>query len=203
MSITYTVGHSTTSYDTFLSKLNSVQVNVIADVRSTPFSKFTPQFNQDVLQKQLKRDGISYVFLGNELGGRPRRLECYTDGVADYELMASSVEFQAGLERVKGGISKGYTIALMCAEHNPLDCHRCLLVGRSLADQGIWLSHILGNGSVSSHDDIERQLLELSGLNHEDLFTPLDERISRAYRERGKKVAYVEQEQEVSAREVG
>jgi hypothetical protein len=117
--------------------------------------------------------------------------------------MASSVEFQAGLERVKDGINKGYTIVLMCAEHNPLDCHRCLLVGRSLADQGVRLSHILGNGSVSSHEDIERQLLELSGLNHEDLFTPLDERISRAYRERGKKVAYVEQEQEVSAREVG
>ncbi|WP_417803278.1 DUF488 family protein [Thalassospira lucentensis] len=188
----FTVGHSTTTYDELSRKLQHVSANVIVDVRSLPYSKHTPQFNQDNLKAQLKSDGIQYVFLGKELGGRPEDRSYFIDGVANYELMAKNSKFLAGIERVLHGLSQNYTIALMCAEHNPLDCHRCLLVGRELVNRGVRLSHILGNGCVSTHADIEKELLKISGLDKEDFFTSYDDRLQLAYKDRGQKVAFSE-----------
>ena len=136
-------------------------------------------------------DGISYVFLGKELGGRPSESESYCEGVADYERMAEAPAFKKGLDRVIEG-SKKYRIALLCSERDPLDCHRCLLVGRALAERGIGVSHILDDGRVVSHAEIEDKLLEITGRNANDLFAPRAERLAAAYRERARKVAFVE-----------
>ena len=107
----------------------------VADVRSSPYSRHSPHFSRDELRAELRSEGISYVFLGNELGGRPKDRRFYCEGVADYEKMAQTPEFKTGLDRVIEGARK-YRIALMCSEHDPLDCHRCLLVGRALAQRG-------------------------------------------------------------------
>ena len=96
------------------------------------------------MKDSLAQDGIAYVFLGQELGGRPQGQKYYTDGIADYEKMATSSNFKEGICRVKEGSQK-YNIAMMCSEHNPLDCHRCLLVGRALIEQGLDMNHILSN----------------------------------------------------------
>jgi uncharacterized protein (DUF488 family) len=186
-----TIGHSTIPYERFLLLLRRAGVSAVADVRSAPYSRRHPHFSRDELSEELRQDGISYVFLGKELGGRPDKRRFYSEGVADYEKMAQAPEFNKGLDRVIEGAKK-YRIALMCSERDPLDCHRCLLVGRALAQRGIRVSHILDNGRVIDHAEIEDRLLELCGRNGDDLFAPRPERLAAAYRERARKVAFAE-----------
>jgi len=191
MTHVFSIGHSTLDYDQFASRLNAEGITAIADVRTSPFSRNFAHFNRDVLKEALARDGIAYVFLGKELGGRPKGQQYYTDGIADYEKMAVSVLFQKGLERVEQGAHK-YRIAMMCSERNPLDCHRCLLVGRALADRGVTVSHFLSNGETVAQSDIEEQLLGMAGRQQDDMFASPPERLNEAYRQRARKVAFAE-----------
>ena len=186
-----TIGHSTLPYEQFLQALRRANVTAIADVRSAPYSRQLPQFNRESLSNELRADGIAYVFLGKELGGRPSGHQFYRDGVADYERMSRTAEFGKGLERVLEG-AKTYRIALMCSERDPLDCHRSLLVGRALANRGVRVWHILDNGGVVSQGELEDKLLELSGRGTEDLFASRAERLAAAYRERARRVAFAE-----------
>lgn len=187
----FTIGHSTHTYEYFLSLLRRIGVNAIADVRSSPYSRHFPHFNSTVLKNELRYDGIAYSYLGEELGGRPENPELFTDSIADYEKMAQARLFQIGLKRVLTGALK-FNIALMCSEQNPLDCHRCLLVGRALKWRGSDVRHITGAGEVLTHENIEENLLQLSSSNKGDLFLSEPERLKIAYRERAFKVAYSE-----------
>lgn len=184
-----TVGHSTLSYERFLQLLQNAGVSAVADVRSTPFSRHSPHFNARPLHQELRADGIAYVFLGEELGGRPKSSNFFCDGIADYEKMATSPAFKAGIERVATGAER-FRIALMCSEHDPLDCHRCLLVGRALAGRRMSVSHIHSNGKQTSHAEIEEKLLSMSGRGADDFFAPAEERLAAAYRDRARKVAF-------------
>jgi uncharacterized protein (DUF488 family) len=188
----WTVGHSTHPYARFLELLRAASITAVADVRTAPFSRHFPQFNKDALQTELRMDGIAYSFLGKELGGRPTGSQYYCDGVADYERMARSPDFARGLQRVLDGARK-YRIALMCSEHDPLDCHRCLLVGRALAARGAAVKHILADGAIADHREIEERLLKSEGRHGDDLFLSPEERLVEAYRKRARKVAYAEQ----------
>jgi uncharacterized protein (DUF488 family) len=138
---------------------------------------------------RLRLDGIAYSFLGEELGGRPKGSHLYRDGMADYERMAAAAPFQHGLKRVMDGTQR-YRIALMCAEQDPRDCHRCLLVARALAEQGLNARHILSDGRLVAQAEIEEELLQTSGRAQDDLFASRQERLAAAYRERARKVAY-------------
>lgn len=187
-----TIGHSTLPYERFLELVRKAGVTAIADVRTSPFSRHFPQFNKDTLKDELRMDGIAYSFLGKELGGRPTGRQFYCDGVADYERMAQSPDFERGLGRVLEGARK-YRIALMCSEHDPLDCHRCLLVGRALAERGVAVKHILSDGTIADQHDIEERLLVFAKQENTDMFLSRDEQLAEAYRKRGRKVAYAEQ----------
>lgn len=186
-----TIGHSTLDYPRFLALLRQASVTAVADVRTAPFSRHFPHFNRDILREELRLDGIAYAFLGSELGGRPKDKRFYCDGVADYEEMARTDDFRRGLDRVLEG-AKSYRIAMMCSEHDPLDCHRCLLVGRALHERGVAVRHILGSGRLMGHDAIEARLLELSGRSDSDFFDPPEKRLAAAYRDRAMKVAFAE-----------
>jgi uncharacterized protein (DUF488 family) len=186
-----TIGHSTHTYEQFLALLRRAGVTAVADVRTAPHSRHCPRFNRGALEAGLRADGIAYAYLGEELGGRPKGRRYYRDGVADYERMAAAAEFQRGLERVMEGARK-YRIALMCAEQDPLDCHRCLLVARALAERGVGTGHILPDGAIIPHAEIEDRLLGLSGRGQSDLFASRGERLAAAYRERARKVAFAE-----------
>ncbi len=186
-----TIGHSTQSPEAFLTLLRKAEVTAVADVRSVPFSRHVPHFNRDALRETLAAEKIAYVYLGDLLGGRPTRRDFFSDGVADYEKMAKSDNFTAGLERVIGG-AKAYRIALMCAERNPLDCHRCLLIGRALKERGVSVRHIVDAGETIGQDEIEQQLLAMAELADRDLFAPRQARIAAAYRSRARKAAYSE-----------
>jgi uncharacterized protein (DUF488 family) len=186
-----TIGHSTHSWDTFRSLLKSAGITAIADVRSSPHSRHTPQFNKDRLAGELKTAHIGYVFLGDKLGGRPGRADLYNNGVADYRRMANEPSFVEGIERVLKG-AQSHTVALMCAEKEPLDCHRCLLVGRELAARGARVSHVLADGTVEQQWKTEERLLAAEGMSHIDMFTTREEQVAMAYDRRNAKAAYAE-----------
>lgn len=182
-----TIGHSTHSYERFLLLLRAAKVTAIADVRSSPFSRHQPQFNKNDLRQELRLDKIDYAFLGDELGGRPKSDDLFCEGIADYERMARTPEFEQGLSRVIKGTGK-YRIALMCSEHDPLDCHRCLLVGRALKMHGFNINHILFDGTHKTQSDIEAELLQMLKQDRPDFFP--EEQIASAYRDRSMKVAF-------------
>lgn len=186
-----TIGHSTLPYERFLALLQRASVTAVADVRTAPFSRHFPHFNRETLRDELRQDNVAYVFLGEELGGRPKAERFFCNGVADYEKMARTKDFERGLERVIEGAKK-YRIAMMCSEHDPLDCHRCLLVGRALHERGIVVRHILSSGEIIDHRQIEERLMEMSGKSDVDLFEPPARRLAAAYRDRALKVAFSE-----------
>ena len=153
----FTIGHSNHALDRFLGLLEGHAITAVADVRSVPYSRRLPHFDRPVLQRALAAAGIAYVFLGNLLGGRPKDPSCYRDGKVDYALIAATPGFGNGLARLEDGTNR-YRIVLMCAERDPLDCHRALLVSRHLAERGAGINHILADGSLESHEDTERRL---------------------------------------------
>jgi uncharacterized protein (DUF488 family) len=142
MSIVYTVGHSTHSYDEFAALLISQSIDVVVDTRSAPYSRFAPQFDREILQRSLAESGIKYIFLGGELGGRPKNPAYYdSQGHVLYGRMTADHAFVAGIERLERGIAD-FRVALLCGEEDPAHCHRRLLVGRVLSERGHELLHI-------------------------------------------------------------
>jgi uncharacterized protein (DUF488 family) len=177
----------------FIKLLASYHVTAVADVRSHPYSRFNPQFNRANLNARLKTGGISYVFLGCELGARPEDRSCYINGTVQYDRLAQTALFQEGLRRIADGLRK-YRIVLLCAEKDPLMCHRTILICRHLVTQGISGQHILEDGRLESHDEaIARLLMEL-GLPERDLFRNRDHFIIEAYNRRGQQIAYTEKD---------
>jgi uncharacterized protein (DUF488 family) len=187
----FTIGHSNSSIDRFIALLGEAGVNTVADVRSTPYSRFCPWFSRNNLQAHLKAAGIDYLSYGEALGGRPGDASLYCDGVADYEAMAGTSAFQSSLDRLQNDMAQ-HRICLMCAEREPLDCHRCLLVARALAARGACIGHILHDGAVEPHAATEQRLMQWADKAAEpDLFvTGQNDRLAAAYRRRGRAVGY-------------
>ena len=188
----FTVGHSTLDITVFLSLLKQHGIEVVADVRSSPYSRHNPQFNREILKESLLAIGIQYVFLGDQLGARRSELECYADGQARYEKIAQTPAFQQGLQRLGQGIARK-RVALLCTEKDPLECHRAILICRHLKKTipSIW--HILSDGSLESHEQTENRLLRQLKLEGEDLFLSKAEILDDAYERQGKRIAYKEE----------
>jgi uncharacterized protein (DUF488 family) len=185
-----TIGHSRHSLERFLSLLATAEVTAIADVRSAPMSRFSPHFNKSALAASLAEQGIDYMFLGQALGGRPARADLFTQGRADYQKMAASPEFRAGLAKLIEAAGES-RLAAMCSEADPLDCHRCLLVGRALAEAGATVAHVLASGEIITHAQAEDRLLQLEHLAEGLLMRSRAERLAEAYRARAGKAAYL------------
>jgi uncharacterized protein (DUF488 family) len=186
----FTIGHSTHELAEFLRLLNVHGVEAVADVRSQPVSRLT-HFDRDELADALGAEGIEYVFLGRELGARRDEPECYEDGQAVYERIAELPAFREGLARVIQRVGQ-QRLALMCAEKEPLDCHRMILVCRHLRNQGIAIRHILADGEAEDHAAAQRRLLRLTK-EERTLFEPdvtEEELLGRAYEKRGRQIAY-------------
>ena len=152
----FTIGHSNQPAEAFLDLLRQHQIDVVVDVRSSPFSRFVPQFNKRELQTAAREAGFQYVYLGRELGGRPDPDSDLIDdeGHALYGLIAETDEFLSGIERLREGISR-YRVAMMCSEEDPTHCHRRLLVSRVLIiDYGTTVRHIRGDGRIDTEDDL-------------------------------------------------
>jgi uncharacterized protein (DUF488 family) len=161
----FTIGHSNHSLDAYLALLRTHEIEVVADVRSAPRSRYSPQFDRASLERELREAQIGYVYLGAELGGRPVGDEFYDErGRVRYDRRAESAEFQTGIERLLAGIER-YRVAVMCSEEDPQRCHRRLLVGRELLERGTPVRHIRGDGSV----ELEATAPELPTLDQPQL----------------------------------
>ena len=164
MKTLYTVGHSSLDFQQLAMLLKNAQVEVLVDVRSRPYSSRFPQFSQPGLEKLLDGCGISYLFLGEELGGRPDDPDTYRpSGVVDYRSRRKSYAFQAGLERLLRELELR-SLALMCAEEDPLECHRFLMICPELVKLGVRPLHIRKDSAVEPQESAENRLLEIRGL---------------------------------------
>jgi uncharacterized protein (DUF488 family) len=190
--VVFTIGHSTHTLEAFLGLLERHGITALADVRSAPFSRFNPQFNKDALARDLKAHSIKYVFLGRELGARSDDPALYENGRVRYARLAHTDLFRQGIERVIHG-ADDHRIVLMCAEKEPLECHRTLLVARTLDEQGVDVMHILGDGRLESQRAAMERLLDVTGLPREDLFRSRQDLIAEALARQEVKVAYVDE----------
>jgi uncharacterized protein (DUF488 family) len=145
----YTIGHSNHAIAAFVALLSGSGIGRIADVRSVPYSRRWPQFRREALEASLASAAVDYVWLGEALGGRPRDPEQWQAGRPDYARIAAMPAFQAALDRVVAAARERPT-ALMCAERDPLDCHRFHLLAPPLAARGVDLVHLLADGSVET-----------------------------------------------------
>ncbi len=196
----FTIGHSNHSLQGFLTLLSKHWVSAVADVRSAPYSRFRPHFNRDALATSLEPHGIDYVFLGRELGGRPDDPECYEGGRVDYERVARTSGFRDGIARVIGGAAR-HRIALMCAEKEPLDCHRTLLVARALDEAGVAVAHILADGGIEPHGKTMDRLLVAFDLNpHGDLLQPRKDVVAHAIALQARRKSFVSKGSETKSR---
>ena len=194
----FTIGHSNHSLEQFLALLSIHGVTAVADVRSAPYSRFCPHFSRDALTVALEAGGIRYSYLGRELGGRSDDPACYEGGQIQYELVARTSVFHEGLARVVGGAAS-WRVALMCAEKEPLDCHRTLLVAPALVATGVDVAHILADGELETHQrTMDRLLTELSP--NYDLFQPREELLARAMALRARRIAFVSKGSDTNVR---
>lgn len=150
-----TFGYGKRSLDECLGLLREHAVEYVVDVRSAPYSRFKPEFSKDPLRAELKRHGIRYVFMGEELGGRPDDPTCYDeDGRVDYLACRGRPAFVAGIDRLRTATAGGHRVALMCSEGRPEDCHRTKLVADFLLEQGVPIAHIDERDRVCTHDEV-------------------------------------------------
>lgn len=151
----YSLGHSNHTPERFTRLLRRHGVGAIVDVRSQPYSQYSPQFNHAALVRILEAAGIEYLFAGDTLGGRPSGGHYYDhDGHVLYYKVAQSENFALGLSRLKFLAGEHDGLAIMCSEEDPTNCHRRLLIGRVLAEQGIVLRHIRADGRVQDEGEI-------------------------------------------------
>jgi uncharacterized protein (DUF488 family) len=160
----FSIGHSNHAVEHVVRLLRGTGVTAVADVRSQPFSQRYPQFNRPELERALREREIGYAFLGDLLGGRPRQMTLYdADGRVDYERVRQSPAFRKGIDRLVAALDE-HTVAMLCSEEDPLDCHRALMIAPALVERGVAPMHLRADGSVESTADMEDRLLAETGV---------------------------------------
>lgn len=186
----FTIGHSTHDALHFLALLKQHGVTAVCDVRSTPYSRHNPQYNREQVSTALANHSIAYVFLGDELGARRVPPSCCVDGKTQFTKLAGEPLFRKGLDRVAHG-ARDYSVALMCAEKDPITCHRMILVARQLRSK-FSIKHILEDGTVEDNAVAEKRLAESLKI-HPDMIRNQSRCIEEAYDIQGQRIAYVEE----------
>jgi uncharacterized protein (DUF488 family) len=152
-----TIGHSNHPIEHFLALLARHEVETVADVRSVPYSRFAPQYRKAPLASALADAGIGYLFLGEQLGGKPRRGEAGASRLG-YAARIREPAFADGIAQLLAAVRQA-RVALLCRERDPLECHRLHLICRNLAPERLDIRHILPDGAIEPQGDTERRLL--------------------------------------------
>lgn len=168
MSTLYSIGHGNKTFEVFEKELRSFGIQYLIDVRSKPYSKWNPSFNQDLLKCLLQRSGYIYVYMGDSIGGMPTDTSCYTNGHIDYAKVREKDFFKNGFQRLLTAAEKELKVAIMCSESEPEKCHRTKLIGQELLKNGISLKHIVGESSLLSQEMVISKLTK--GLGTMTLF---------------------------------
>lgn len=185
----YTIGHSNHPVERFIALLEQHDIEVLADVRSTPFSRFNPQFNRERLKQTLAARNIQYLFLGDTLGARSADPAHYENNRVSYRKLAASEPFQRGLQQLLSEAHQ-YRTVIMCAEKEPLDCHRTILLARAVERADVPIRHILSDGSIEEHRDVMQRLIAKLKLPQGDMFDDGQSTYDTAYDLRGASIAY-------------
>lgn len=157
----YTIGHSNYPVEKLIDMLKYYHINCVVDIRGTPYSKYNVQYNKDTIKETLTKAGFTYIYMAKELAAkRENKISYYDEGYSDFEKVALEREFKIGIDRLKDGCKKGYKIALLGAMQDPIRCHRSILVGRALRDNGVMVKHILDDYTLASQENMEQELLE-------------------------------------------
>lgn len=191
----YTIGHSTHEINYFIELLKTHGINCVVDVRTLAASRFNPQYNKARLSASLKDEGITYIHMPEEFGARHTDPSLLTNGRVDFDKVRKSTLFKKGVERLKHGLNKGFIIALMCAEADPLECHRFSLISFALRDE-FEVYHILKDNTVITNLELEQELLKKykKKLLTSDLFQSAhtyDERVTAAYKLQSAEIGFV------------
>lgn len=187
----FSIGYATKPMETYLQQLHHYGVDVVADVRSVPYSKVFHDYHQEALQNRLRKAGLRYVYLGLELGPRSKDPAHYNpEGQVQFDRLMASSLFRSGIARLRTGVEKGFTIALTCAEKDPAVCHRSLLIGWALRHQyDVELKHILHDGQLESQPELEQRLMEITNTVPDMLMTEA-EAMQLAYERQCQAFAY-------------
>lgn len=190
----FTIGYSGTEIEGFIEKLATNKIDVVCDVRSTPYSIYKPDFSRSEFRQHLNNAKIKYAFFGEQLGARPKDRNCYVGGQAKYEKIAKTPSFSKGLERLREG-SKELNLALVCSEKDPIDCHRACLVCYNLVDMRDRIFHIHTDGKLEKQDQFDQRLVDLHKLAPSPLFQrpgDWENAVSEAYKKQASCIAYRE-----------
>ena len=144
----FSIGYGNRSFSSFMELLQKNGIEYLVDVRTKPYSKYNPDFIKEILESKLKDNRIRYVFMGDQIGGMPSDLTCYSDGKVDYDKCKAKESFIVGIERLITALAKSLTVAIMCSESKPHECHRSKLLGVMLQERGYELMHIDEEGIV-------------------------------------------------------
>lgn len=195
----YTIGHSNYTVERLIDMLKHYNINCVVDIRGTPYSKYNVQFDKETIRYTLSKAGFIYIYMAKELAAKRINKQSYKEeGYSDFEKVIKENEFIEGIERLKNGCNKGYKIALLGAMQEPIRCHRSILVGRALRENGFNVKHILDDYSIASQEDIEQMLLDkyFSNRNQmtiDDLIgnsLTREEMIQEGYRLANKEIGY-------------
>ena len=157
----FTIGHSNYNVEKLIDMLRYYNINCVVDIRGTPNSKYNVQYNKETIRNTLIKEGFVYIYMAKEFAAKRDNKESYNkEGYSDFEKVIYEDDFKNGIERLKNGCEKGYRIALLGAMQDPIRCHRSILVGRALVENGFNVKHILDDYSIAYQTDIEKSLLE-------------------------------------------
>ncbi len=160
----YSIGHGNKEIQSFISELKAYDIQFLLDIRSKPYSKWNPQFNQAQLENELDRHNIKYVFVGDTLGGLPSDRSCYDyNGKVVYDLIKEKDFFKEGLNRLITAHEKKVNLAIMCSETKPEECHRSKLIGQELLKENISVNHIVSNTRIKSQQTVMNELTKGKG----------------------------------------
>ena len=202
MAITvYTIGYTAFSLEGMINEIQRRKITCLIDVRTTPASSYYTDFNKENLMGKLQSEGILYRHYATEFGARQTDKTLYPNGYLDFEKFCKTQAFADGAEKIKKGSELGHSFVLMCAEKDPFNCHRCIMVGKGLKDRGFNVQHITSKNTEISQEDIEKRLLneyfpnrnQLSLFSSENISD--DERLVLAYKKRNAEIGYKVEEE--------
>lgn len=187
----YTIGYSSFVIEDFIAILKKKSIGAVVDVRSSPYSTRFEAYNITNIKDSLNNSAIFYLFLGDELGARPKDHSLYTNNVADFSKMAKSNIFVDGCKRIRDGLDK-FSICLMCAEKDPATCHRTILVANAFRNfyPEINIFHIHSSSKIEPQEKLDRRIMAMYDLEQEHFFKNFEERLKEAYSLREKAIAY-------------
>jgi len=193
----FTIGHSTHKIDFFIGLLKTHNVTCVVDVRTLAASRFNPQYNKSALSASLRDNDVTYIHMPEEFGARPTNPSLLTNGRVDFDKVRNSEGFKKGVERLRHGVNKGFTIALMCAEADPLECHRFSMISVAVKNE-FEILHILKDTSITTNVDLEQELLKKykKKMLTSDLFQSLhtqQERLAAAYKLQNEEIGFAAQ----------